>query len=406
VLQEFFQTVKENQTLLAALGLGSAGIITFWLKDVPRLILQLLKRELTTSLTVTNQNIAFYNILKWVSVKYKNKNFRYLKLTNGKWGEEKENTLSIGYGTHFMFYKYHFWVVRMVKEEANQSYHDKEYIEITKLGRDKKIFDVFLEDVRVCENDKNVVKLYRFNENWEYIRTQNKRSFDTVFIEKEKKDLLLKRVDKFITGEDWYIKNGIPYQLGILLYGPPGTGKTSIIKALASYLNYPIYNIQTSKFLKIEEAFESLSEKCLVVVEDIDCQKATHTRDEENGENDTPTLYKNKNGDTVSAIGLAEILNALDGVCNTDGRVLVATTNYIEKLDSALIRPGRFDIKIKVDYLNSETFSQFVKRFFPNECSNHINDIAIKNNIPMSVLQEMLISGSTFKEFVEVVSEK
>jgi len=404
MLETIIQTIKENQTLLAAFGLGSAGLLTFWLKDVPALILRLFKREFTTSLTVTNCNSAYYNILLWISTRYKNKNFRYLKLTNGRWGDDKQSTLSIGFGTHFIRYKSNFWVIQLVKDETNQAYQDKEYITITKIGRSKKVFDAFLEEIKEFQDDVTSTKVYRFNDNWEYVRSQNKRTLDTIFIEKNKKDALTQRLTDFITKENWYVKNGIPYQLGILLYGPPGTGKTSLIKAISSYLNYPIYNIQTSKMLKIEEAFEALSEKCVVVVEDIDCQNATHSREKETAqENVQPMLIPGKNGDIFAAIGLSEILNALDGVCSTDGRILIATTNHIEKLDAALLRPGRFDLKIKVDYVTAETFVQFMGKFYPGV---DVSKIVVKDEITIATLQELLISGVTSEQMIAFVEQK
>lgn len=401
MLDPIIQTIRENQTLLAAFGLGSAGLISFWLKNVPLRVAQLLKRELTTSLTVTNYNSTYYNILLWIGTKYKNKNFRYLKLTNGRWGEDKKSTLSIGIGTHFIRYKNNFWTVQLVKEEGNQTSADKEYITITKIGRSKKVFVDFLEEIKEYQDDVTSTKVYKFNDNWEYARSQSKRSLDTIFIEKEKKDALTQRLTDFIKKEDWYMNNGIPYQLGVLLYGPPGTGKTSLIKAIASYLNYPIYSIQTSKMLKIEDAFEALSEKCVVVVEDIDCQNATHSRDSGTAlENVQPTLFKNKNNDIFSAIGLSEILNALDGVCATNGRILIATTNHIEKLDAALLRPGRFDLKIKVDYVSQETFTMFIDKFYPG---TDISTVTIRNNITIASLQDLLISGATAEQIITFV---
>lgn len=395
------QTIKENQTLLAAFGLGSAGLITFWLKDVPALFLKLIKREFTTSLTITNHNSAYYNILLWISTNYKDKNFRHLKLTNGRWGDDKKSTLSIGFGTHFMRFKNQFWLIQLIKEEANQSFQDKEYITITKLGRSKEIFDVFLEEIKDYQDDKNTTKVYRFDDSWSYVRSQNKRKFDTIFIEEEKKQTLTQRLTEFISKEEWYVENGIPYQLGILLYGPPGTGKTSIIKAISSFLSYPIYNIQTSKLLKIEEAFEALNEKCVVVVEDIDCQNATHSRDSDTAlENTQQMLIKDKKGDIYSAIGLSEILNALDGVCNTDGRILIATTNHIEKLDEALLRPGRFDLKIKVDYVTTETFHMFMKKFYPTV---NVGNVKVNKQITVASLQEMLISGANAEQIINFV---
>ena len=402
-LNTIFETIQNNQLLAAGIGLSGAGIITFWIKDVPRSIYAFLKRELTTELTITSQNLAFHNVLKWIEKNYKNKNFRKLKLTNGRWGWNKSTTTSVGYGLHWIKYNKKFFLINLVKESSNQSEYDKETLTITKIGRSRKIFDDFIKEVETIDLDVSKTKIYRMEDSWVYIKDHKKRSLNSIFIEKNKKDILINNLSKFINSENWYINNGIPYQLGILLYGAPGTGKTSLIKAIAGYLNYPIYYLSPQKLSKIESAMSTLSDKCIVVIEDIDSNFLTHSRENKNGDTDENNFLKE-----ISSVSLSEILNSLDGMFSAHGRILIATTNHIENLDAALIRPGRIDLKIEIGFVNNEILESFIKNFYKDSNLDFsiINNINIKPNISVAMLQNMVLQGNSEKEIIDFVKEK
>lgn len=397
--------LANNHILQTGLGLGSAGIISFWLKDVPGKIFNFLKREFTTTVTITSQHDSFYNFLKWIQANYKNKNFRQWKLSNGRWGSE-DSIFSVGYGWHVIWYKRVPLLLYLNKEEANQTDRDKEYVDITKFGRSKKVFEDLLIDIEMQHDLKNKIKMFKYDGDWTWIKDVNKRSLDSIFIEQQKKNFVIERINSFNKEEQWYLQKGIPYQLGIMLYGPPGTGKTSFIKAVASYLGYPIYYIPTSAFLKIEDAFEKLNQKCVVVVEDIDCQTFVHSRENDDFDEEfVRKSNKDKLKSDLGIIGLSEILNALDGFAGVDGRILIATTNHIEKLDSALLRPGRFDIKVNIGYVNKEILSLFLKSFFP-AFDKFTEEFKIKSNVTVASLQEMVLENFSAEQILERIADE
>lgn len=405
-LKNAFDFISGNQLLLAGLGLSGAGMITFWIKDVPRNIFRFLKREFITELTITNHNRVYYDFLKFLETEYKDKSFRHVKLSNG-WSGDDDISLTIGYGVHFIRYKKHWLLIDLTKDAANQTVRDKESIRIAKFGRSKKLFNNLIKDLlKISDTDNDCLELYNYSDNyWCYKKKLIKRPLESIFIEHAKKEQLVSSLNEFISREDWYVDNGIPYQFGILLYGEPGTGKSSLIKALASHLNYPIYNLSPSSLSYASSAMASLPNKCLLVIEDIDSSSMTHSRTSvvhENPKNNKANSI-NKIEDAFGMASLSELLNSLDGLSASHGRILIATTNHIEKLDSALIRPGRIDIKIEIGFVTKEPFIDFIHKFFPDYILN-VDELYIKPNITVASLQNMVLSNKSAKEIIDAVS--
>jgi chaperone BCS1 len=388
------ETIKNNQLLLAGIGLSGAGIITFWVKDVPRIVYASLKREFTTELLMTSANSIFHDMMKWIEKRYSHKNFRKLKLSNGQWGYNTHATTSIGYGAHCIRYNGVFLVMTLTKDAANQSSYDKETLSVVKLGRSRKLFDKLVKEVQECEKDSSKIEIYKMEDSWMHVKDQKKRNMDSIFIEKDKKDLLIRSLSNFIKNEEWYLSHGIPYQLGILLYGAPGTGKTSLIKAISGYLDYPIYYLSPQKLSKIETAMSTLRDKCVVVVEDIDSNFLTHSRAIKSEKSEEDNMMEG-----FAMTSLSEILNSLDGMFSAHGRILIATTNHVENLDPALTRPGRIDVKIEIGYVNNEILKYFIDKFYPG---NHVKiDINIKPKLTVAMLQNLVLQGYSENEIVE-----
>lgn len=416
-INSLLNLIQTNQTLLTVLGVGGAGTIIMWLKGIPQAIFNLLKREFTTEIIVTSQNIAFHNIMKLIEKKYADKNFRKLKLMNGMWGDSGV-TMGIGYGFHIIRYKSQFLFLNLTKESANQTNYDKDNLSILKIGRSHSVFSDLIKEAYEIVEEKNTNKIYKMESDWYYIKDQKKRAIESVFLEKGKKDKLFNAIEKFIKNEDWYLKHGIPYQLGILLYGPPGTGKTSIIKAVASYFNYSIYYLPSSGLYKIEKAVSLLPDNSILVIEDIDTNNVTNSRDDENeevkeqdaksehitSEKAVSVTEDEKEFKKFLRMGLSEILNSLDGIFSTHGRILIATTNHIEDLDTALIRPGRIDIKIEIGYVNNELLEQFCNSFYPNN-NVDFGNIKIKSKITIAQLQNLILEEKSIEEVIEFVKE-
>lgn len=282
------------------------------------------------------------------------------------------------FGTHFFWYKGH--LLRFERHENREQSgflvsSEREEISIACFGRNPRVLKELLLDARqqYIKKDECKTLIYRGasdsnggGPSWQRCMTRSSRPMSTVILnEKVKKDLLEDVTDYLDPAtRRWYSNRGIPYRRGYLLYGPPGTGKSSLSLALAGFFRMKIYMVSLSSPVATEEnlasLFIELPKKCVVLLEDIDTAGLTHTREDtkddvkEDASADVPatpaprsTSKRTTVAPTVPGrLSLSGLLNILDGVASQEGRVLIMTTNHLEKLDKALIRPGRVDMVV------------------------------------------------------------
>lgn len=361
---ELLTFAKANPIVASAFGLWGLSAVTFLLRDIPSQIWYFVLRQCTTTLDLNSQDKIYYEFLEWISENKFHKFIRTMNLNNrmgnGKYGGYEGNKvkgMSIGYGKIWFVHKGHiFWMIRE-KQAGTISDLVKETISLTVIGRNQTIFKEFFEIVKAKANkDKLFTKVYGFVDgDWNVPVRQFKRNFETVVLEDHVEKKLFDTLDSFITSMDWYIKNGVPYRIGILLQGPPGTGKTTIIKALCAKYDRPLYSLNLSSLSddQLLYALSSTPEKSIVAIEDIDTQGIRVDR-------------KGNNAQKESKLTLSGLLNALDGVVSAENRIIIATTNHPETLDPALIREGRFDLILEIGNLTKESFIKYMSKMYEN----------------------------------------
>ncbi|OVA14810.1 AAA+ ATPase domain [Macleaya cordata] len=167
-------------------------------------------------------------------------------------------------------------------------------------------------------------------------------------MEPEIKKELMEDLERFVKRREYYKKVGKAWKRGYLLYGPPGTGKSSLIAAMANYLKFDIYDLELAN-LHSNSALRSLlvstGNRSILVIEDIDCSVDLQDR-------------KVRYGGSDPKLTLSGLLNFIDGLWSScgDERIIVFTTNHKDKLDPALLRPGRMDMHINMSYCTPKGF--------------------------------------------------
>lgn len=214
-------------------------------------------------------------------------------------------------------------------------------------------------DILNEEDFKDKTSIYMYDDGyWEHLTSREPRSLDTIYLPTPRKSSITnsgisidKHLENFLNSEtkEKYFRLGIPYKCNYLLEGHWGTGKTSLITALATHYGYGLSILPFSSKLGDVELFRAIKrmrEKTFLILEDIDS-----------------LFIDRKSGDTnKNRITFSGLLNTLDGIATPDGLITFMTTNHKNKLDPALIRPGRIDYVMKFGYITKNQMkSMFIK---------------------------------------------
>lgn len=212
-----------------------------------------------------------------------------------------------------------------------------------------------------------------YNLSWELIRSRCNKNFSNTILTDKVQTELFDDIKWFYDNESWYADKGIPYKRGYILYGPPGTGKTSIIKAIANSYNIPIFTIDfdcvrnNNDLVKLVTDINYFNQngKYILCFEDID----------------RTSFIKNMGRYYEEKISLDCILNILDGIMETYGRIVIITANDISDIKkvSALVRPGRIDKSILIDNCDNEQIVKLFNNFFDENITT--NMVNIKSTI-------------------------
>ena len=222
--------------------------------------------------------------------------------------------------------------------------------------------------------------------------TSQKRNFSNVYIDDDIIQMIDKSIKSFINNKKFYYEHGIPYHFGLLLSGPPATGKSSLINVIASnYCNGMMVSSLhdlVSQSRTITEYIEDQVLPALIVVEDVDCQSLANNRDETKLSKQSPDC---KN------VTMSDVLNVIDGSQAYTNCIFIFTTNHVENIEPALIRPGRIDLHLEINYQSKQSLNKFFKAYYGKE--HNLDDI--KPNLSVADLQTKVLVGYTYEQLRE-----
>lgn len=354
------------------------GVLTVAMRNVPRSIYRTLASQLTTSVQLTNEGRGrsvetFTNFMNWFGENQIRGLTRSISIDSTY--DERGTCIGIGDGYHFFFYKRRlFWVYRQLIEKQ-QTYGITYKVTICTYGRCRDLLEELIDKFRYKPKE-DCTGIYVYRDGWQRVADANKRSVDTVVLNEQVKQHLIRSIEHFLkpeTRERTFDNRGIPYKKVFLIHGPPGTGKTSIIRALASHFERQLASINLAHMsdYSLENALITIPKNSFGLLEDFDSTRATQTREvvetvAERPTSDRPVLKpKEENDPSKPKLTLSGILNALDGVVPLDGAVIFLTTNCLQKADEALIRKGRVDDIIFLGPLTHTEVCTYIKLMFP-----------------------------------------
>ena len=258
---------------------------------------------------------------------------------------------------------------------------------------------VLLYDKYIYEKELNEQYHYCYingEENGDILNYSKKKfftnkTFDSIYFDDKEK--YLENLDFFINNREWYESKGIPYHFGVLLYGEPGCGKTSILKATIKRTGrypfvIPFNRVETcgeaeNIFYQTEIQGKNIPiDKRIYIFEDIDClsdvikerslEKKSEIKYELELLSKITELTSRKSNNVADKLTLSCLLNIFDGILETPGRIIILTTNYPDKIDKALLRPGRIDINIELKKASSDTINRILSSFYDVDTKNII----------------------------------
>ena len=357
----------QNQFASGGLLLMIIGAVGAYLRSIPEKLWYWFVGQTTMMITVKDDDAAFVWVKEWFLDQKFLKRVRRIDLDTTLQSERV--ALIPAPGLHWFCYAgrpFQVWFTR-TENTRERTAKRMESLTFRTVGRKQEFLRQFVDDVVRSHNKRRGVQswLYKYNDGWDYSENYTPRLLDSVVLQPGDKERLVDDIGRFRKSKQRYSRLGVPYHRGYLLYGPPGTGKTSLVSALAAHFGLSVYCVNLTEFndRSLMAAVSQVPKDSVLLFEDIDCMKGGQKREtvistDRDGKREKESV---NNGVTLSGL-----LNVLDGFFAPTGVLFMMTTNHMEALDPALLRPGRIDYKL---YLGKASDAQKVDlylRFFPD----------------------------------------
>ncbi len=394
----------QNQVVAGGLVLGLMGLILASLRNLPLTLWNYAKRAVVVTAVIDSRNDLFNAYIAWLNELPYGRNSRLFTVIQGNKEDLEDESLeglprllySPAPGFHLFWYgRRPMWIER----DISMNLQVIETVKISALFASRRLLEQMLEDVmrrayaRLADHTM-IYSIDRWGESWNLADSRPRRQINSVILEGETAQQLISDVQEFFQRRQWYADLGIPWRRGYLLYGPPGTGKTSFAYALAGEQHLKLCAVSLTNPKLNDQSIADLLQKTpprsLILIEDIDAFFVA--RDKQ---------------DSRIEVSFSGLLNAIDGVAAQEGRIVFLTTNHIEKLDRALIRPGRIDMTVELSNATGQQLRTMFLRFYP-EATQLADEITAQypdKTLSPARIQQSLLESDDAEGAVRLIKE-
>ena len=392
----------QNQFASGGLLLMLIGGLSVYLRAIPEKMWDWIVGQTTMMITVKDDDAAFVWVKEWFLEQKFLKRMRRIDLDTTLRAERV--ALIPAPGFHWFWYRGRPFQVWFSRSENTRERNSRRIESLTfrTLGRKQAFLESFVDDVVRCHLKRLGVQswLYTYNDGWDHSEGYAPRLLESVVLQPGEKEHMVQDIANFRKAKQRYSRLGVPYHRGYLLHGPPGTGKTSLVSALAAHFGLSVYCLNLADFndRSLMSAVNQIPASSVLLFEDIDCMKGGQARTDSttcSRTDETPGVSRKEkeNATAQNGVTLSGLLNVLDGFFAPTGVLFMMTTNRIEALDPALLRPGRIDYRLYLGKASDQQKVELYRRFFPEAPESDAREIveACRSAETMAEFQGLLL---------------